>query len=180
MGVDGSDPIEIVDPDPAWASQGEAAAAEVADALEAYVVEVQHIGSTAVSGLPAKPVIDLLVGVRTLDDTPAIVAAVTGLGYEYVPEFEDELPDRRYFRRFTHGVRSHQVHLVERTDTEWWDRHVAFRDWLRTHDDDRDAYADLKRRLAVEHRDDRAAYTDAKSDFIHAIERRLGVRPTEG
>ena len=176
MSVDGADPIEIVDPDPAWAAQGEAAAEEVRAALEPYVVEVQHIGSTAVPGLPAKPVIDLLVGVRSLDDSPAIVEAVTGLGYEYVPEFEDELPNRRYFRRLTDGVRSHQVHLVERTDSDWWNRHVAFRDWLRTHDDERDAYAELKRRLAVEHRDDRAAYTDAKSDFIHAIERRLGVR----
>lgn len=177
MNVDGEDPIEVVDPDPAWAAMGEAACAEVAAALGPYVVEVQHIGSTSVPGLAAKPVIDLLVGVRSLDDSPAIVAAVTGLGYEYVPEFEDELPNRRYFRRFADGVRTHQVHLVERTDTDWWDRHVAFRDWLRTHPDDRDAYAELKRRLAVEHRDDRAAYTDAKSDFIHAIERRLGVRP---
>ena len=176
MGVDGTDPIEVVDADPAWAAMGDAAAAEVAAALAPYVVEVQHIGSTSVAGLPAKPVIDLLVGVHSLDDSPALVEAVTGLGYEYVPEFEGELPNRRYFRRFTDGARTHQVHLVERTDTDWWDRHVAFRDWLREHPGDRDAYADLKRRLAAEHRDDRAAYTDAKSDFIHAIERRLGVR----
>jgi len=176
MSVDGEDPVEIADPDPAWAAQGEAACAEVHDALAPFVVEVQHIGSTSVPGLPAKPVIDLLVGVRSLDDSPAIVAAVTGLGYEYVPEFEDELPNRRYFRRFAGEVRTHQVHLVERTDAEWWDRHVAFRDWLRTHPEDRDAYAELKRALADRHRHDRAAYTDAKSDFIHAVERRCGVR----
>ena len=176
MSVDGEDPVEIAEPDPAWAARGEAAAAEVRDALEPWVLDVEHIGSTAVPGLAAKPVIDLLVGVRSLDDSPAIVAAVTGLGYEYIPEFEDELPNRRYFRRFTDGVRTHQVHLVERTDHRWWDRHVAFRDWLRAHDDDRDAYAELKRRLAVAHREDRAAYTDAKSDFIHAVERRCGVR----
>jgi GrpB-like predicted nucleotidyltransferase (UPF0157 family) len=176
VGVDDLDPVEIVEADPAWAAMGEAAIVEVTAALGRHVVEVQHIGSTAVPGLAAKPVIDLLVGVRSLGDSPAIVEAVTGLGYEYVPELEDELPDRRYFRRFTDGVRSHQVHLVERADAGWWDRHVAFRDWLRTHDDDRDAYAALKRRLAVEHRHDRVAYTDAKSDFVHDVERRCGVR----
>jgi GrpB-like predicted nucleotidyltransferase (UPF0157 family) len=176
VSVDGEDPIEVVDPDPAWAAQGEVACAEVWDALAPFVVAVEHIGSTSVPDLPAKPVIDLLVGVRSLDDSPAMVDAITALGYEYVAEFEDELPNRRYFRRFTDGRRSHQIHLVERTDVGWWDRHVAFRDWLRAHPEDRDAYAELKRRLAVEHRDDRAAYTGAKSDFIHGVERRCGVR----
>ena len=93
VSVDGEDPIEVVDADPAWAAQGEAAAAEVRAALGPWVVDVEHIGSTAVPGLAAKPVIDLLVGVRSLDDSPAIVTAVTGLGYEYVPELEDELPE---------------------------------------------------------------------------------------
>ncbi len=176
MGVDGTDPIEVVDADPGWSAMGDEAVDEVRWALEPWVVDVEHIGSTAVPDLAAKPVIDLMVGVRSLDDSPEIVAAVTSLGYEYVPEFEDELPDRRFFRRLADGVRTHQVHLVERTNLEWWERHVAFRDWLRDHDEDRDAYAELKRRLAVEHRDDRLAYTDAKSEFIHAVERRAGLR----
>ena len=172
VSVDGDDPVEIVPYDPAWPAAAVAATDEVVAALAPWVLDVEHIGSTAVPGLAAKPVIDLMVGVRSLDDSPAIIVAVEGLGYEYGPEFEIEVPSRRYFRRYVDGVRTHQIHLVERTDTAWWDRHVAFRDWLRTHDDDRDAYADLKRRLAVEHRHDRAAYTDAKSDFIHAIEAR--------
>ena len=138
-----------------------AATEEVVAALGPWVLDVEHIGSTAVPGLAAKPVIDLMVGVRSLDDSPAIIVAVEGLGYEYGPEFEIEVPSRRYFRRYVDDVRTHQIHLVERTDTAWWDRHVAFRDWLRIHDDDRDTYAALKRRLAVEHRHDRAAYTDA-------------------
>ena len=176
MGVDGTDPIEVVDADPGWSAMGDEAVDEVRRALEPWVVDVEHIGSTVVPDLAAKPVIDLLVGVRSLDDSAEIVAAVTSLGYEYVPEFEDELPDRRFFRRLADGVRTHQVHLVERTNLEWWERHVAFRDWLRDHDEDRDAYAELKRRLAVEYRDDRLAYTDAKSEFIHAVERRAGFR----
>ncbi|HVM55113.1 MAG TPA: GrpB family protein [Acidimicrobiales bacterium] len=145
---------------------------ELRVALAPFVVEIEHIGSTAVPGLAAKPVIDIQVGIRTLDDSVEIVSAVESLGYEYVPEFEDELPDRRYFRRWIGGRRSHQVHLIERSNTEWWDRHIRFRDWLRAHDEDRDRYAELKLTLAAAHREDRRAYTDAKSDFIRAI----GVR----
>jgi GrpB-like predicted nucleotidyltransferase (UPF0157 family) len=148
----------------------EVAAAEIGNALQPWIVEIEHIGSTAVPGLAAKPVIDMQVGVRDLSATPDIVEALTRLGYEYLPELEDDLPSRRYFRRRVARRRTHQIHLVERSDIEWWDRHLAFRDWLRAHPDDRDAYARLKRSLAAEHRDDRAAYTDAKSAFVRAIE----------
>lgn len=98
-----------------------------------------------------------------------IVAAVVGCGYEYVPEYEGQFPQRRYFRRSEHGRRTHQVHLVERSNIDWWDRHVSFRVWLRSNPLDRDAYAQLKRDLAAAHRNDRVGYTDAKSEFIAAI-----------
>jgi len=87
-----------------------------------------------------------------------------------VPELEAELPERRYFRRWSDGRRTHQVHLVERVDRAWWDRHVAFRDWLRTHPADRERYAALKRRLAQEHPHDLGAYTDGKTGFVQAVE----------
>jgi GrpB-like predicted nucleotidyltransferase (UPF0157 family) len=166
------DPIEVVPYDQRWEEFFADAERELRVALAPFVVEIEHIGSTAVPGLAAKPVIDIQVGIRTLDDSVEIVSAVESLGYEYVPEFEDELPDRRYFRRWIGGRRSHQVHLIERSNTEWWDRHIRFRDWLRAHDEDRDRYAELKLTLAAAHREDRRAYTDAKSDFIRAI----GVR----
>ncbi len=168
MSLHGDAPIEIADPDPGWPAAFAAARAELLRALAPWVVDIEHIGSTAVLGLAAKPVIDVMVGVRSLRDGAEIVAAVVGLDYEYVPEFEVELPQRRYFRRTSKGVRTHQVHLVERTDTAWWDRHLAFRDWLRSHAADRDIYAGLKRRLAAAHRHDRRAYTDSKSEFIDA------------
>jgi GrpB-like predicted nucleotidyltransferase (UPF0157 family) len=99
-----------------------------------------------------------------------IVAAVEALGYVYVPEFEHVLPNRRYFRRTSPvGVTTHHVHLVERADHEWWDRHIRFRDWLRAHPKDRDRYAALKRSLATEHRDDRDSYTEGKSAFIASV-----------
>lgn len=173
---DDRDPIEVVAYDERWVNSFVVAERELRVSLARFVLQIEHVGSTAVPGLAAKPVIDIQVGVRTLDDSAEIVAAVESLGYEYVPEFEDELPDRRYFRRWTDGRRSHQVHLVERSNTEWWDRHVRFRDWLRAHDDDRDRYAELKLSLAATYRNDRSAYTDAKSEFIRAVEEKSRVR----
>jgi GrpB-like predicted nucleotidyltransferase (UPF0157 family) len=173
------DPIEVVAYDERWVERFAVAERELRVALAPFVVEIEHIGSTAVPGLAAKPVIDIQVGVQTLDDSAEIVSAVESLSYEYVPEFEDELPDRRYFRRWDGGRRSHQIHLVERSNTEWWDRHVRFRDWLRDHDDDRLRYAELKTNLASTHRDDRRAYTDAKSGFIRAIEQKSVSAYTE-
>ncbi|TMK64535.1 MAG: GrpB family protein [Actinobacteria bacterium] len=136
MSGDG-DAVEIAPYDPRWPEAFAAAESELHTVLRSWVVAIEHIGSTAVPGLPAKPVIDILVGVHTLADNDAIVVAVESLGYEYVPEYEDELPDRRYFRRWAAGRRTHQIHLVERTNTDWWDRHIGFRDWLRTHEDAR-------------------------------------------
>ena len=113
--------IQLDEYNPEWPRLFAREAARIRAALGAQAVQVEHVGSTSVPGLAAKPVIDLLVGVRTLDDSPAIVAAVTALGYEYIPEFEDELPNRRYFRRFTDGVRTHQVPVCS------WSQHHPFR-----------------------------------------------------
>lgn len=162
--------VELVAYDDQWPTMFDQAAEELLHALAPWVLDIEHIGSTAVPGLAAKPVIDIQVGVRSLDDTSNIVVAVTSLGYEYVPELEGEVPNRRYFRRWSGGRRTHQIHLVERNDLDWWERHVRFRDWLRTHPGDRAAYEALKLGLAAEHAYDRETYTDKKSDFVRAIE----------
>ncbi len=122
-------------------------------------------------GLAAKPIIDIQIGIRSLDDGPAVVEAIQSLGYEYVSDHESEVPDRRYFRRSSGGVRTHHLHVVERSNAAWWDRHIAFRDWLLTHPEDRDRYAALKQRLAVEYAGDRRGYTEAKTSFLQEIER---------
>ncbi len=173
-----AEPVVIVDHDPRWCEASDVAASDLSDALRPWVVDVEHIGSTAVAGLAAKPIIDIQVGVVTLEASAEIVAAVEALGYVYVPEYERELPDRRYFRRTSPTrVTTHHLHLVERTDLEWWDRHIRFRDWLRAHPDDRDRYAALKHSLATAHRNDRASYTEAKSAFIAGVLERASQVP---
>lgn len=156
--------------DPLWPSQFDAAATELHQALGEWAVDIEHIGSTAVPGLAAKPIIDIQIGVSELASFRAHLPAIEALGYTYVPDYEAQFPNRRYLRRrAASGVTTHQLHLVERTDPDWWDRHIAFRDWLRRHPDDRQRYEQLKQTFAATYRTDRERYTDEKSEFIDTI-----------
>lgn len=142
-------------------------------AIGEWIVAIQHVGSTAVPGLAAKPTIDIMPGIRSLADTPRIIEPMRGLGYQYFPEHEDELPERRYFRwpagDAVRGGGTHHVHIVEPA-SGFWRRHIAFRDYLRAHPDAAEEYGALKRRLAAQCRADRDGYTDAKTGFITRIE----------
>ncbi|MFN3214949.1 MAG: GrpB family protein [Acidimicrobiales bacterium] len=161
--------VTIVEADPTWTDRYVQAASELRAALGDRIVAMEHIGSTAVPGLAAKPVIDIQLGVRSLRDDGELVAAIESIGYRYRPDLEAGFANRRFFQREGDDVRLVNLHVAERTDVDWWDRHLAFRDWLRTHPDDREAYAGLKHDLAARHRHDRVAYTEAKSAFIDVI-----------
>jgi len=139
----------------------------LADALCDHFVDIQHIGSTSVPGLAAKPIIDILIAVRTLDEADQFcVRPIVALGYEYVKEFERETPMRRYFRKENaDGVRTHHIHLVE-IDSDWWTRHLLFRDYLRVHTEARHAYEAHKRELADREWTTSNDYAEAKTDFI--------------
>ncbi len=131
-------------------------------------VRIEHIGSTAVPGLAAKPVIDVLVGVAALAEAEAAIPALTARGFAYVSKYERELPMRRYFvRDATADTPRGHVHAVV-THSPIWRHHLVFRDALRSDPALRDAYQSLKLRLAREHADDKAAYTAAKEPFIRA------------
>lgn len=165
------DPVVLVPYEEAWPSLFEEERAHIEDAVGPWMEEIEHIGSTAVPGLAAKPVIDIMAGVRSLEDTPALVARLETIGYEYVPELEQQMPFRRYFRKLTGGWRTHQIHLVERSDAAFWDRHVLFRDYLRAHPEVAEGYTRLKYEVSDRFREDRVAYTDAKTDFIAEVVR---------
>jgi GrpB-like predicted nucleotidyltransferase (UPF0157 family) len=119
---------------------------------------IEHVGSTAVVGLPAKPIIDIMVGVVMLIDAEARIEA----------EYETELPERRYFRRPHQRPRTFHLHCVVRGEP-FWTRHVAFRDHLRGHADAAGAYGRLKRDLARRHPFDRLAYMEGKAPFIRRV-----------
>lgn len=129
---------------------------------------IEHIGSTSVPGLVAKPVIDVLLGAASLAAIEAHIDALAAAGYEYVNKYESELPQRRYFvKQPADSLRVHVHGVVEGADL--WRDHLAFRDALRDNAALRDAYQTLKLQLAREHAHDKAAYTDAKAPFIREV-----------
>ena len=156
---------------PAWPGLFDAEKARLMAVIGEHVAEIQHIGSTSVPGLGAKPVIDIMIGVRSLADADAYcVKPIIALGYEYVKAFEVDLPFRRYFRKDNaDGMRTHQIHLVE-IESDWWVRHLVFRDYLRTHRDASEAYERLKRELAAQPFETTNDYAEAKTEFITALE----------
>jgi GrpB-like predicted nucleotidyltransferase (UPF0157 family) len=159
-------PVEIVRYDPSWPERFHEEAELLRRALATWLVgPIEHIGSTAIAGLAAKPVIDIMAGVQSLDASrPAIVAA-TEVGYCYAP-YQGEL--EHWFCKPSPAFRTHHLHLIP-VGTPQWLRPIAFRDYLRIHADVAGEYEVLKRRLAQEHRLDREAYTQAKRPFIDGI-----------
>jgi GrpB-like predicted nucleotidyltransferase (UPF0157 family) len=176
-------PIVLADPDPAWVAKFEAAreAMFAACGRDAFVA-IEHIGSTSVPGLAAKPIIDMMPGLRSLDEAPPIIARLVALGYQYVPEFERDtpsgpgMPHRRYFRgNDGDGRRAYHVHMVEHGG-DFWTAHLLFRDYLRRHPAAAEAYAQLKRELAAGFNatitstsDINVGYTDRKTEFVEDI-----------
>ena len=165
----------LVAADLRWPDRFAAAASALLGAAgTSGLAAVEHIGSTAVPGLAAKPVLDLMPGYVREEDVPGIVTAITGLGYTYRGALG--IPDRHYFNRVIEdddAVWKHNVHMYRVGHPEWI-RHLAFRDALRRSATTRDAYAELKHRLAEEFPTDIEAYADGKTDFVDAVIRAAG------
>ncbi len=155
------DVLEVVDYDPAWPAAYESWRQRIAGALGATAIGIEHVGSTSVPGLAAKPTIDIQVSVGALSDEEAYVPqlAVIGLQLRSRDDFH------RYFRPFAGQPRSTHVHVSE-AGSDWDREHLLFRDYLRSNPSARDAYASTKRQAARTWSDDRWAYTDAKSEVI--------------
>jgi GrpB-like predicted nucleotidyltransferase (UPF0157 family) len=136
------------------------------------VKRIEHFGSTAVIGLSAKPIIDILVEVSNLEETKKqIVPILEAEGYEYFwrPAFGDNGPPYYawFIKRNAEGKRTHHIHMVE-ADSELWDR-LYFRDYLRQFPAEAKHYDELKRKLSAEHQNNRVKYTEEKSSFILSV-----------
>jgi GrpB-like predicted nucleotidyltransferase (UPF0157 family) len=174
----GTQPIEVVAYDPRWPLRYQRERDRIAAGLGENAVAIEHVGGTAVPGLPAKPVIDIMVGVPDIERAGQAVAGLINLGYQYVPELESQLPERRYFRRGT--PETHHVHMVA-VSSDFWEEHLLFRDYLRTHPQAAEEFGKLKRGLANRFRFDRDAYRAGKVPFIDTVvdaARREAGRPS--
>lgn len=157
--------------DPAWAQAFELERTRLHALLPGVFLAIEHIGSTAVPGLVAKPVIDLLAAVESLDDVDVLIDRLCENGYATSREFNATLADRKWLMRWRDGRRTHHLHIVVRGGAPWHDR-LAFRDALRRDPALAERYATLKTELAVRHQADREAYTEAKAAFVRdAVER---------
>ena len=168
------DEVEIVDYDPRWPILFDEEAERLRATLDpSLIVGLEHFGSTAIPGLSAKPIIDILIAVRSLADAQAnFVEPLRNLDYVYWAE--NPRKDRLFFVKGMPPFgsrRSHHVHVTE-PHGELWQR-LAFRDYLRAHPEEAAIYEQLKRRLATEYKRDREAYTDAKSAYVESVMRKV-------
>ena len=144
-----------------WASEYAQEAVALRRVLRDAALDIQHIGSTAVPGLPAKPILDLGVAIRSMAEVDALVPALLALGYADMGEFG--VPGRRFFAKG--NPRTHHLHIVAQ-DSEHWSRYLLFRDYLRNCPSAAQHYSTMKQSLAKRYAKNREAYTAAKSKFI--------------
>ena len=174
-------PVVIVPYDSRWPALYEEEAELILRAVEDMVVAIEHGGSTAVPGLGSKPILDIMAAVRRLEDAERCIEPLRGIDYEYVPQYNDIIPERRYFHKGPPQGRTHHLHMVEQGGN-FWQRHLLFRDFLRAHPEEAEEYYLLKMELAARLGHDRDGYTDAKTPFIESVvaRARLGQRPGPG
>ena len=149
--------------DEAWPLEFERVREELIRWLPPWIISVDHVGSTSVPGLEAKPIIDILVGVPDLVEALAVVPTLKSLGFEY--RAKDDLPDRHYFPRTLDGLRKHHVSLAE-PSSRYSRNTLIFRGALRRDSEIARQYAVLKQRLAEEVGTVRLAYLNGKTDFV--------------
>lgn len=163
--------ITLVPYDPNWKNLFEKEKILLQQALTTQIVDIQHIGSTAIPGIYAKPVVDILIGVSDLSQfqNPEI-KKIQSLGYEYISAYEKGLPFRRFFQKNNEdGQRQYQIHLVN-YHSSWWHRHILFRDFLREYPLHAQEYESHKLKLSTQF-DDSNEYAMAKNEFCRMIDK---------
>jgi len=162
--------VKVVPHNPRWRNAFEAEAKHIGAALGENVAAIHHIGSTAIPGIYAKPVIDLLVEVRNITEVDERSSSMEALGYEAMGEFG--ILGRRYFRKDNReGIRTYQIHVFEAGSAQVT-RHIVFRDYMIVHPEDARKYSELKSKLAKEHSQSIDGYVDGKDSFIKEIDRK--------
>ncbi len=160
-------PPTVVAYDPTWPDTFEAAKSQIHRAIAPNIQTIHHVGSTSVPGLPAKPIIDILIGVNDWNNARVTVAPLERIGWEF--RGQRGIPRRHYFvMRIPDGRRTHHLHMLELSSAQYTEM-LAFRDHLRTHPAAATEYATLKRRLADRPEPHRGAYQQAKAPFIQRI-----------
>ena len=159
--------ITVVNYDPEWPSKYVRERDYITEILKDNCISIYHIGSTSVPGLAAKPIIDIMVVVRSLERVDTVAEKLSNIGYEYLGEFG--IAGRRYLRKGG-DERTHQIHIFQADDWNNIGRHLAFRDYMRTHERERNQYAKIKKDLAQKFPYDIDGYCNGKENFVREME----------
>jgi GrpB-like predicted nucleotidyltransferase (UPF0157 family) len=156
--------VWLLDAHKAWAVEFALEKARIINAVSNHILEIQHVGSTAIPGVPAKPVLDILVGVEDFDEASVCVGPLERIGYCY--RHEHGIPRRHYFVKG--DPRTHHLHMVER-DSHHWTTTVTFKEFLARDSESARAYAEAKRSLAAKYSRDREAYQREKDKVVERL-----------
>jgi GrpB-like predicted nucleotidyltransferase (UPF0157 family) len=170
--------VEVVDYDPSWPTKYAEEAALLVQAFGPDLLRIEHVGSTSVPGVAAKPVVDMLGDIDDHVPFATVVDLLSTMGYQYTPEIQDRDLGRRVFRKGPTDMakpRTHHLHVSD-SNGRYWRRIVAFRDYLRTHPDEALRYVALKRNLAQQFTSDPGLYTSGKASYVQDVVERAGVR----
>ncbi|MBM7586033.1 GrpB-like predicted nucleotidyltransferase (UPF0157 family) [Bacillus pakistanensis] len=149
-----------------WQIQFEEEKKSITEILSGQFIAIEHIGSTSIEGLGAKPILDIAIGVEKLKVTNEYIKPLAKIGYEFVDH--EEFPERRFFRKGEWRAGTHHVHIYE-FKSEHWNNHILFRNYLRENTAILKEYEQLKKKLAKEFTFDRVKYTQGKSNFIQNV-----------
>lgn len=158
--------VQLIPYNPAWADEYNKEEANLRDIFGEALIDIQHVGSTAIPGMNAKPLIDIAVAVESLDVVDRFIPDLVKAGYEHMPE--RITAERAFFPKGPRENRTHHLSIIAAGSDEWT-RHIGFRDYLRSHPEAVRDYNELKATLAEKYANDRYAYTAAKKSFIDSI-----------
>ncbi len=162
--------IVVVKHDERWPEMFQQEAERLRAVFGPLLVDIHHIGSTSVTGLKAKPIIDMMPLVKDIIQVDQLNEQMSALGYKGFGEWG--IPGRRYFHKGGDEHRTHNVHVFQADHREAVDRHLAFRDYLRAHPGTAKEYGELKARLAQQFPDDIYGYMEGKDSFVKEVERK--------
>lgn len=163
--------VEVVPYNPAWPTMFEEEAHLIKQCLGDNCIAIHHIGSTSIPGLSAKPIIDIIPVVSDIVKVDNVTSEFEKLGYKALGE--NGMLFRRFFQKGSAAIKTHNVHVFEKDNPEVM-RHINFRDWMRTHPDDLEAYSTLKLSLAAKFPDDILKYVMGKDEFVASIDKKAG------
>ena len=164
--------VEVVSYNSNWKETYKEESEKIKNILNDIIIDIRHIGSTAIPGIKAKPVIDILVEVKNIEEVDQYNYKMKELGYEVMGEYG--IPKRRFFRKGGNN-RTHHVHIFQ-VGNEEIERHINFKEYLITHPDNAREYSKLKEKLVNKYTCDIDNYSNGKSDFIKEIDRKAKLR----